>query len=329
MRPLPALATLGLVLATALGLEVGVTALYDAPTPMLDKANAYNAVAHTEPELVIFGTCLPEQIIQIDLLEQELGMTSYNLATPAGTSRLMYLVLKNHIPADANVQAIVVPFGKRDLTKLMAPYESQVMEIARWEDLRQLSDWACEGDSECSTELVARKASRAYRYRGYLANAFWQGVGSKPPIPGYILSPGAVKPPGAGTDAPPDQPGQGGPGDHGPPEPNRGEDKDRQRGDADTDFRYLAAFLDLARERGIPVFLTPLPEQSQLETGRSSVEPDLATAIDAGGATLLEVGTIEGLHKGHFEDDVHLGPGGRTIVTVGIAKALRERMDGR
>ena len=320
MRPLPALATLGLVLTTAIGLEVGVTTLYDAPTPMLDKAVEYNSVAHTDPELVIFGTCLPEQIIQRDLLEDELGMTSYNLATPAGTSRLMYLVLKNHIPADANVQAIVVPFGKRDLTKLMAPYESQVMEIAAWEDMPQLTAWACEGDSECETEMVARKASRAYRYRGYLANGFWQAIGSKPPIPGYILSPGAVLPPGAGTDAPPDQPGSAGPGDHGPPT------EDRQRGDSDTDFRYLAAFLDLAAERGVPVFLTPLPEQSQLETGRSNVEPELEAAIEAHGATLLEVGQIEGLQKGHFEDDVHLGPEGRKIVTVGIATALRERL---
>ncbi|MCP4808275.1 MAG: hypothetical protein GY913_27820 [Proteobacteria bacterium] len=321
MKPLPALATLGCVLATAIALEVGVMTLYDAPTPMLDKAVAYNAVAHTEPELVIFGTCLPEQIIQVDLLEEELGMTSYNLATPAGTSRLMYLVLKNHIPPDANVQAIVVPFGKRDLTKLMAPYESQVMEVASWDDLQQLAEWACEGDRECETEMVVRKASRGYRYRGYLANKFWTSIGSKPPIPGYILSPGAVLPPGAGTDAPPpDQPGQPGEGDHGPP------DADRQRGDSDTDLRYLAAFLDLAKDRDIPVYLTPLPEQSQLETGRSNLDPALEAAIAEHGATVLEVGNIEGLHKGHFEDDVHLGPEGRKVVTRGIAAALKSSM---
>lgn len=309
-KPLPVLATVGLVVASAVGLEVGVSTLYEAPTPMLDKSIEYNAVAHTDPEIVIFGTCLPEQIIQRDLLERELSMTSYNMATPAGTSRLMYLVLKNHIPADANVQAIVVPYGKRDLTKLMAPYESQVMEIAAWDDIPQLVEWACE-DSECETEMYTRKASRAYRYRGYLANKFWQAIGSKPPIPGYILSPGAVLPEGAGSEPPPEQGGDG---------------RGRQAGDADTDLRYLAAFLGLAQERGVPVVLTPLPERWHVGSGTPPESEEMQALFDETGATLLNVGAIPDLSESHFEDDVHLNHQGRVVVTQAIGSALREHL---
>ncbi len=310
-KPLPVLVTLGLVLATGVALELGVSQLYEAPTPMLDKSIEYNSLPHTEPEVVIFGTCLPEQILQLYLLEQELGMTSYNLATPAGTSRLMYLVLKNHIPEDSNVQAIVVPYGKRDLTKLMAPYESQVMEIAAWDDIPQLIDWACK-DPECETEMWARKSSRAYRYRGYLANRFWQGIGSKPPIPGYVLSPGAVMPEGVGKEPPPNQTGGGAGG--------------RQAGDSDTDLRYLAAFLELARDRGIPVVLTPLPERSHVGKGSPPESKEMRALFDETGAIYLNVGAVDGLSAGHFEDDVHLNSQGRVLVTKAIGEAVREHL---
>ena len=310
-KPLPVLATVALVVGTAVALEVGVTQLYDAPTPMLDKTVEYNSIAHEAPEVLIFGTCLPEQILQRELLEQELGMVTYNLATPAGTSRLMYLVLKNHIPRDANVQAIVVPYGKRDLTKLMAPYESQVMEIAAWDDLPQLIEWACE-DSECEAEMWTRKGSRAYRYRGYLANRFWQGIGSKPPIPGYILSPGAVLPDDAGS-APPPQPG--------------GSGLKRQAGDSDTDLRYLRAFLELAAERGIPVVLTPLPERQHVGVGTPVDTQGMETLFEETGATYLNIGLIPELHKGHFEDDVHLNAQGRAVVTTAIGAALKEHLE--
>ena len=328
LRPLRLSSIAALVSLVLVGLEVGVATAYDAPTPMLDKAVEYNALPHGDhQELLILGTCLPEQIIQRDLLEQTIGggVKAYNLATPAGTTRLMYLTLLHQIPDDADVKAVVVPYGKRDLTKMMAPYESQVMELARWEDLRDLSDWACDGDAACRTEMVLRKASRAYRYRGYLANWFWQTLGSKPPIPGYVLSPGAVSPPK--LEGPP--PGQTGDPSAGPdwaPKADPNQD--------DSDFTYLEKLLELAEQRGINMVFVPLPERSILDGDTSDRPPPephearyqdtLRGVIQNGGGELIDVYSIPNLTRHDFEDDVHLNPRGRHLVTVAIGQALRE-----
>ena len=91
-------------------LEIGVRRTYDPPTPMRYKARVFQAKQHTTDQLLIFGTCLPEQIISPELLQSQIGQTVEvkNLATAAGTSRLMYLTLKNYIPEEAPVRGIVV-----------------------------------------------------------------------------------------------------------------------------------------------------------------------------------------------------------------------------
>lgn len=326
LRPLALKWIAGLTLLGLATLEAGVAVAYDAPTPMLDKAEEYNALPHGDhPELLILGTCLPEQIIQRELLEETLGggTRAYNLATPAGTTRLMYLTLLHEIPDEAQVKAIVVPYGKRDLTKLMAPYESQVMELARWSDMAQLAEWACKGDRGCETELVLRKASRAYRYRGYLANWFWQSLRTKPPIPGYVLSPGAVAPPelddaglvGGDPSAGPDWQAKG--------DPNQGE----------PDLVYLEALLDLADERGMRMVFVPLPERSQLDGPRdpepteARYEATLKRTITAHGGELIDVYALPGLSHMDFEDEVHLNPRGRKTVTLAIGQALAHHFE--
>ena len=327
LRPLSVKWLVSLVVLGALALEGSVAATYEAPTPMLDKAQEYGSLPHGEhQELLILGTCLPEQIIQRDLLEETIGSgtVAFNLATPAGTTRLMYLVLLHHIPPEADVKAIVVPYGKRDLTKMMAPYESQVMELATWGDLPELAAWACKGDTACKTEMVLRKTSRAYRYRGYLANWFWLGLGSKPPIPGYVLSPGALPVPQL-TGPPPVSSGEpeAGPGWKPRVDPNQN----------DGNFTYLEALLELAEERDMRMVFVPLPERSQLDVRKEKEPPDaryeerLARVITAGGGELIDVYAIPALTKEDFEDEVHLNPRGRHLVTLAIGRALAEHFE--
>jgi hypothetical protein len=306
------------VVLTLLSAELGVRALYKAPAPMLDKTAAYLAQPHgTTPELLVFGTCLPEQIIQTQALGQQLGLSVSNLATPAGTARLFYLVLKHHIPQDAQIQAIVLPFGTRDLSKEMAPHESQVMALAPWSELPNLMRWACPDDSSCASELVMRKTSYAYRNRGYIANKVWTSAGVREPIPGYVLSPGAIAPPQDGAAPPP-------PVAH---IPSSTPDLELD-GVPDLEFQYLYRFLLLAQARDIPVILVPLPSRSDFEAKRApdpsqaDYQERLQATIQAGGGTLLKVQDIPGLSAQDFTDDVHLSPQGRDKVTAALGSAM-------
>lgn len=334
LRPLRALVTGLLALGTLAALELGVRAFYEPPAPMRDKAQAYEALPHQGPELLIFGTCLPEQIIQTQALGEQLGAPVYNLATPAGTSRLFYLTLLHHVPVDAQVQAIVVPYGEGDLIKLMTPYESQVMQLAQWSDMPDLIEWGCE-DSACAAEMTVRKASAAYQYRGYLANRFWQGIGLKEPIPGYVLSPGAVEPP---RDLPdheqqpldgvrPPEPEPGIPG----PQPGEFNPQELRAG-ADAEYVYLVQFLALAQQRGIPVLFVPLPQRSQIERRSQQGhrppmhDPQLVEVVRGAGAELLDLNHLPGLQVQHFEDEVHLNTEGRVLVTQAIGQTLQQRL---
>jgi len=347
IRPLPIRSLCALVLLTLGLLEFGVRRTYDAPTPMLDKAQAFRAQNHSRDQLLIFGTCLPEQIISPELLQEQIGanVEVQNLATAAGTSRLMYLTLKNYIPEDAPVRGIVVPYGATDLTKRMDPYESQAMEIAGLDDLSALVEIECE-DPDCRTQMWLRKLSKAYRYRGYLANWFWQTIGSKPPIPGYVMSPGAVKET-PGDMAPrllsrsrPDRPPIGPPKgammplqapDGGPPRPQDESYMGPERmTKVKSDFRYLEHFLKLAEAREIPVFLVPLPKRSAYQGGESShndaYQERLRLVIQEHGGIQLEANSIPGLTASDFTDDVHLEKRGRALVTMALGKAINEEL---
>jgi hypothetical protein len=311
------------VLLTLVGAELGVRAFYSAPAPMLDKTRAYAARPHGQaPELLVFGTCLPEQIIQTQALGEQLGLEVSNLATPAGTARLFYLVLKHHIPQDAEIQAIVLPFGTRDLSKEMAPHESQVMALAPWSEMPNLMRWASPDDSSCASELLLRKSSYAYRNRGYIANKVWMSIGVREPIPGYVLSPGAIAPPQDGAAPPP-------PKAKPAAEPSLdGELLAEPAGGPDPEFQYLHRFLLLAKARNIPVMLVPLPTRADFETGRApdptqaEYQARLQATISAGGGTLLQVTDIPGLGAQDFTDDVHLSQEGRAKVTAALGRAM-------
>lgn len=357
-RGTPALAFRWLLLVcllTVVGFELGVRTWYRPPAPMRDKAEAYAEAPHGDvDELVILGTCLPEAIILPDLLAQRMGgnMRIHNLATPAGTARLWVLFLRHHVPDAARIRALLIPYGATDLTKLMAPWESQAMELATWSDLPDMVDWACK-DTSCALELTLRKGYRTYRHRGYFANWFWQALGTRAPIPGSMLSPGEVDPSDR-LEASPDpgpragKAGEPGPGDAGPPgpevEPGEGTGEPAGRGAglgwsqgpvavSDTDpsrFVYLNELLALTAEQGIPVFFTPLPTRDKVSGRGGGENPEyrklLIETIEGGGGRFLDLATIPGLSAQHFEDDVHLTTEGRQLVTVALGDAMAREL---
>ena len=344
-QPLSIRSLCALVLLTLAGVEVGARQAYTPPTPMLDKAEAFSEQQHTRDQLLIFGTCLPEQIIDPLLLQQQIGanVEVQNLATAAGTSRLMYLTLKNYITQEAPVRGIVVPYGTTDLTKRMHPYESQAMDIARLEDIPKLISIECD-DADCRTEMWMRKVSKGYRYRGYLANWFWQAIGSKPPVPGSVTSPGSKMDAASEFKAPmqegkrrPNRPANFNPDDGPPSAANSGDSYlgPERMTTVKSDFRYLEAFLSLAQEREIPVFLVPLPLRLDYlpdsQAGQGDVHNDayrerLSTVFERHGGIQLPAEAIPGLTVSHFTDDVHLERPGRQLVTKALGQAINEEL---
>ncbi len=317
----PALAFRWLALAclvALLGFELAVRVLYSPPAPMRDKAIEYEASPHGGgPELVILGTCLPEAIIQPEILGDRLGGNTriYNLATPAGTARLWVLFLRHHVPAEAQIEALLIPFGAMDLTKLMAPWESQAMELATWGDVPDMVDWACD-DLACGAELTLRKGYRTYRHRGYFANWFWAAMGTRAPIPGSMLSPGDVDPSDRMVDGGPQLAWGAGPKPVEPTDPTR--------------FVYLEELLALSAEMGIPAFFTPLPTRAKVSGHGGMDNPEyrrvLIETIEGGGGRYLDLASIPGLAPSHFEDDVHLTGEGRALVTVALGDAMAREL---
>ena len=308
---------LALLLGVVLALEVGVRVTYTPPSALLTRLNAYDAATHdARPQIWILGTCLPEQIVQPEILSSALGgqYQVWSLAAAATTPREWLLLLRHRAPRDPPLAAVVLPFGQRDLTNEMSPWESQVMALATWSDLPDLVRWACP-DTACALEMTLRKASAAYRDRGYLANAFWQTLDTRPPIPGSMLSPGAVDPTDrVGTPLP------GGP-DMRPTGPSAA---------APTDVGYLRELLRTARDLGVPLWFHALPTRASLLQSSAKGDPAyrrlLETTLQEGGAQLLDSGAIPGLTAEHFLDDVHLTPEGSSILTRYLGETLSKRL---
>jgi len=290
-------------------LEIAVRVLYTPPSAVLARLGDYEAISdHSEPEIWLLGTCLPEQTIQADALTPVVGRKVWSLAAAATTPREWLLLVRHHRPA--RLDAIVIPYGQRDLTNEMSPWESQVMTLATWGDLPDLVSWSCH-DTACALEMSLRKASVAYRERGWLANAFWHLLRTRAPIPGSVLSPGAVAP----TDR--DLPGPGAQVGWTAPRVEVSQTDPSRLG-------MLASLLDTTRDLGIPTFFFPLPTRALVQSGAQgdpAYRAVVENTIRAGGGQILET-TAPGLSPDLFLDDVHLTPEGSRLVTLALAQAL-------
>ena len=98
-----------------------------------------------------------------------------------------------------------------------------------------------------------------------------------------------------------------------------------------SDFRYLIAFLELAKKREIPIFLVPLPLRSsytpQGDGGHNDAyQGRLRKVIEEHGGIQLAADDIPGLTVNDFTDDVHLEKRGRGLVTRALGLAVNEEL---
>ncbi len=327
LRPLGA-GAVALVLAGTFGvLEAGVGLAYDAPSPMVDKASGYAAgVTGQTRDVLVVGTCLAEQIIDPIQLGRQLGsdVVVHDLSTPAGSVLLWTLALKNHVPAQADVALVLLPYGDSDLRTRMNPWESQVMDLAAWRDLPLLAELSCE-EAGCVSELVLRKASRAFRYRGYLANWFWHTLGTKSlsRVAGQdALTQAreggrAVRPeelPGQATAGLGWQTGSG-------PSPGAGTE--------DIRFDDLQVLLALAQDRGWPLMFADLPMRPDQRDDywlkqRADARRQTSDFVEAGGGAHRSLAEVPGLRREHFTDEVHVSMEGGRLITTQLARLAKQ-----
>lgn len=285
-----------LVVLALAGVEVGTRVGYHTRDGLLQKAEHFADTAEgSAKNLVILGTCLPEQHIRADLLQDRIGggWTVYNLGNQATSSLDWYLALAHELPPE-KVQALVVAYGDRDLASRISPWESRVTELAAWSDMPDLDRWVCD-DGDCRTDLWMRKASTTWRYRVRIANRAWDSLGAL--AREAPLAPPLVE--GEADDA------------------------------AAASLFYTDKLLQTAKAEGIPVYMVPLQHRPspadkspdrvrQDEAWHQRVDPILA----ASGATAL---TLPPLEVDLFTDETHLTEAGSITLTRGLAAALREQ----
>jgi hypothetical protein len=276
-----------LVSTSLAAVEVGTRRAWRPEDGLAQKAAGFAAAARAdERNLVILGTCLPEQHLHADLLEAELGggWVVYNLGNEATTPLDWHLVYTNRLPRD-RVDGLLLAYGARDLFADLPPWESRVTDIATWRQLPSLVEHGCE-TTECGLDLGLRLASVAWRYRTRLANRAWAGLG-------VLQRPTADPPAGSVASA--------------------------------ASLWWLTSLLTAAGADGARVWTLALPTRpgAPNEADDARFRARAATALGAGGARPL---TVSGLPPDAFTTDAHLtGPGAETL-TRAVAGALREEL---
>lgn len=315
LGPLP---LLGALVAVVWGLQWLVAYTYTPPERLRYKAAAVAAKAKANPrDLVILGTCMSEQQIHADLVSVELGAewTIHNLGGRASGPIDWYLMVKNKLPADG-IEGIVVAWIRGDLETNPSVWEGQTVDLAEWDDVPRLARESCDGDPGCALDVALRKGLYAHRYRGFVANLFWQSLGAKPRTPAAVPTAGNLPPPPEADplqDAPKNQ------ADAPPADALRQEE---------LTHAYLRSLLTLAQERGIPIWFARMPERNDAPDGPPH------PPFDAQDRRIRElVGGLGGktidlpvLPMRAFIDDRHVNAAGVDTISRALGKGLREEL---
>jgi hypothetical protein len=235
-RPLPAVAVLALALCTGLGLEGLSRKIWGTQDGLRERASQFNATARPEDKnLVILGTCLPAQHVHTPELQAGLGggWVVHNLGNEATSPLDWYLAYANALDT-RRVQAVIVGYGDRDLQASVSPWESRVLDLARWDDVPEMAGFACH-DAECRTDLMMRAVSVLWRNRIRMSNRVWLSLGALPR---------------EAPEAPPVS--------------------DRDDGAA---LHYLERLVAAAKEDGTPLWLLPLPGRPGRQVDNRAVPP--------------------------------------------------------
>lgn len=167
-----------LVVASFVGLDVWTRASYRTKGGLNEKITHFAETAGAGPNLVILGTCLPEQHLRAEILSQALGGTVHNLGVEATSPLDWYLAFANGLPHD-RIDGLVLAYGEADLQAEILPYESRVMDLARLGDMPDLLSEVCSG-VECKVDLLLRWAWPTWRYRVRIANRVWSTFDALP-----------------------------------------------------------------------------------------------------------------------------------------------------
>jgi hypothetical protein len=209
------------------GLEFWASTLYTAPGALQAHATeAARVLGEPGPHVFVFGTCLAEQALDID--PNEPGHPSdYDIRTiaAAGTWAMDWYFALRAASAQGAPDLAVLVWGLGDLDRTGNPWQEQALDLIDPEGLGEVADIVC-ATPECRVELYARRYSRLYRYRPYLANWLWTGVGARTARP-----PATSAPEGANSDG----------------------------GGQQAAHAFLYRFAEYAQARGIPLALAHLP----------------------------------------------------------------------
>lgn len=88
-------------------------------------------------------------------------------------------------------------------------------------------------------------------------------------------------------------------------------------------YRRLARLGQLAKSRGVRVILVAMPERVDYE-----LDPQLQTAVEAAGMSLLDSRTGHGLNHDSYVDEMHLGADGARIYSQFLARQLAPQLQG-
>ena len=288
---------------TVIALE-GVIWMMHQPSPIARRmvAAASSPGARATRDVFMFGSCHVDDLLSASVIQAQLGQgfKLHNI-TADGTSPMDWnLVLANLLrlnssPGAGEAGVVVVPYGPRDLIVSVYPWESQVMDLARWSDMPQLLDLTCTSLG-CQTDMLLRKAWLTYRYRGLISKWFWTAMASEDPaqtplMPGGLPHPERFGGPqpckeldrGVAKIVPVDpSPGSGKPrrgvalGSWGGPQADNQTERISDRHERLTaanwgmpvgvlesiirqPYGFLKAFIDTARSRGMRVIFLHLP----------------------------------------------------------------------
>lgn len=319
-RVLGALPLIAMIAAGAWAFQWQVAWSYQPPERLREKAAAVAArTGKSTHDIAIVGTCMSEQQIHAEIVASTLGKPwhIHNLGGRASGPIDWYMMVKNKLPEDS-IEGLVVAWIRGDLTMNPSIWEGQTMDLAAWDDLPDLARWSCT-DPGCGIEMALRKGSFAYRYRGFLANMFWQSVGAKAVPKAATLRPEEGRPAEAADPLQGVQP---------PADPNArvtaGPSPDDAR-KAKVAMAYLADLLDLARERGIPVWFARMPERSDApDAGPHPAQLAQQAVIDQliadHGATSIELPVLP---MGAFLDDRHVNGYGVNVISKALGEGLK------
>ncbi len=300
MKASSLVAPLALLLGAA-GL-VGLDRLVDRHPPfrgqLVESIEAWRPDAARKQALIL-GTCLSEQHILLPELQAALppDWQVHNVGAPSTTPVEWYFAFKNRL-GQAPVGALVIAYGRFDLTEPANAWETETFDLATDQDLDELLGQVCE-TSECKLDLRLRRASALWRYRPVLGAMAWQRLGMASGNPDEARARLRVV---EGL-------------------------RDRSAEVWDTEspsVLYLRRLVDLARQRGAEVIFLPLPlrpdqpDRHQSEA-RAALGRGLEELVEQTGSTRL---SPPELPAEVFQDEVHLHGEGAALFTQWLAEAL-------